>query len=174
VDIKKHINKTVKKNKVFKVLLQLVAVLVVYFLIRTWQSVGNIQGQAPVILATSLNNEKIDSRDFQKKPLLIHFWATWCPICQFGNNNIYNISKDYQVVSIASWSGGASEVRQYLKDEHLNMPIVIVDEDAEWAKVFAVKGVPTSFIIDKKGAIQFIEKGYTSEIGLRLRLWWLQ
>jgi len=169
-----NIKTIVKKNKVFSILLQLAAVLVVYFIIRAWQSVDNIKGQAPVILATSLNNEKIDSRDFKTKPLLIHFWATWCPICQFENNNIENIAKDYQVISIASWSGGAAEVRQYLKDEQLHLPIVILDDDAEWAKVFAVKGVPTSFIVDKKGVIHFIEKGYTSEVGLRLRLWWLQ
>ena len=169
-----NIKKIVKKNKTFNILLQLVAVLVIYFIIRAWQSVDNIKGQVPVILASSLNNEKIDSREFQTKPLLIHFWATWCPICQFENSNIENIAKDYQVISIASWSGDGAEVRQYLKDEQLNLPIVILDENAEWAKVFAVKGVPTSFIVDKKGVIQFIEKGYTSEVGLRLRLWWLQ
>ncbi|MCW8933736.1 MAG: redoxin family protein [Gammaproteobacteria bacterium] len=170
----KNIIEIVKKNTLLKIVLQIIIVLVVYFSIRAWQSVGNIQGLAPVILATSLNNEKIDSRDFQDKPLLIHFWATWCPICQFENDNIENIAKDYQVISIASWSEGTAEVRKYLKDEHLNLPIVIVDEDAEWAKVFAVKGVPTSFIVDKKGVIQFIERGYTSEMGLRFRLWWLQ
>ncbi|MCW9048569.1 MAG: redoxin domain-containing protein [Gammaproteobacteria bacterium] len=163
-----------KKNTLLKITLQIFIVLIVYFSIRTWQSADNIKGQAPVILATSLNNEKIDSRDFQDKPLLIHFWATWCPICQFENDNIENIGKDYQVISIASWSEGATEVQKYLKDEQLNLPIVIIDEDAEWAKVFAVNGVPTSFIVDKKGVIQFIEKGYTSEMGLRLRLWWLQ
>lgn len=169
-----NILKIVKKNKVLSILLQFIIVLTVYLVIRAWQSVDNIKGQAPVIFATSLNNEKIDSRRFQTKPLLIHFWATWCPICQFENNNIENIANDYQVISIASWSGGAAEVRQYLRDEQLNFPVVIIDENAEWAKVFAVKGVPTSFIVDKKGEIQFIEKGYTSEIGLRLRLWWLQ
>ena len=169
-----NIKKLYRKNKFFNILLQLLVVLVVYFSIRAWQSVDNIQGKAPVILATTLNNEKIDSRDFQSKPVLIHFWATWCPICQFENNNIENISKDYQVISIASWSEGKAEVQKYIKDEHLNLPIVIVDEDGEWAKVFAVKGVPTSFIVDKKGDIQFIEKGYTSELGLRLRLWWLE
>ena len=169
-----NIIEIVKKNTLLKIALQIIIVLVVYFSIRAWQSVDNIQGQAPVIMATSLNNEKIDSRDFQDKPLLIHFWASWCPICQFENDNIENIAKDYQVISIASWSEGAADVRKYLKDENLNLPVVIVDEDAEWAKVFAVKGVPSSFIVDKKGVIQFIEKGYTSEVGLRLRLWWLQ
>jgi len=169
-----NIKKIYPKNKFFKILLQIVFVFIVYILIRTWQSVDNIQGQAPVILATTLTNENIDSREFQGKPLLIHFWATWCPICQFENNNIANLANDYQVITIASWSGGDNQVRQYLNDESLDFPIVIVDEDGEWANVFSVKGVPNSFIVDAEGEIQFIEKGYTSEYGLRLRLWWLK
>jgi len=169
-----NIKKIAPENKFFKILLQIIFVLFIYLLIRAWQSVDNIQGQAPIILATALSGENIDSRDFQSKPVLIHFWATWCPICQFENNNIANLAKDYQVITIASWSEGNAQVKKYLQDEQLNLPIVIVDEDGEWAKVFAVKGVPSSFIVDEKGEIQFIEKGYTSELGLRLRLWWLE
>lgn len=168
-----NLKKIYPKNKILKLLMQFAFVLLIYFSIRTWQSIDNIQGQAPIILATALTNEEIDSRDFQNKPVLIHFWATWCPICQFENNNIANLAKDYQVITIASWSEGDAQVSEFLKNENLNLPIVIVDEDGEWAKMFAVKGVPSSFIVDGDGVIQFIEKGYTSEIGLRLRLWWL-
>lgn len=65
------------------------------------------------------------------------------------------------------------QVREYLKRENLSYP-VIVDEDGEWANVYGVKAVPASYIIDSKGVIRFIEKGYSSETGLRLRLWWLE
>jgi len=162
-----------KKNKFTAILGQVLLLMVVYFLIRAWQSMDNIQGMAPVIVATTLKGDVFDLREHQTKPILVHFWATWCPICQFENSNIANIAEDYQVITIASWSETEREVREYLKNENLILP-VIVDEDGEWAKVYGVKGVPSSFILDKKGGIQFIEKGYTSEAGLRVRLWWLE
>jgi len=167
------IRNSYKQNKFVRIIIQLIFVLLIYFSIRTWQSMDNIQGEAPVIVASRLNGENFDLRKQQSKPVLVHFWATWCPICQFENSNIANIAKDYQVITIASWSEGEAQVAEYLKKENLNLP-VIVDEDGEWAKVYGVKAVPASFIIDSQGMIQYIEKGFTSETGLRLRLWWLE
>jgi len=162
-----------KQNKIVRIIVQLFLVLLVYFSIRTWQSMENIQGEAPVIVGTMLNGKHFDLREQQSKPVLVHFWATWCPICQFENSSIANIAEDYQVITVASWSEGEAQVREYLEKENINMP-VIVDEDGEWAKVYGVKGVPASFIVDSKGVIKFIEKGFTSETGIRIRLWWLE
>ncbi len=153
--------------------LQILLLLLIYFSLRAWKSMDYIKGDAPVINAITLKGKPFDLRQHRSKPILVHFWATWCHICQFENSNIENIAKDYDVITIASWSESATQVKAFLKKENLHLP-VIVDEDGEWAKVYGVKGVPASFIVDRKGVIQFIETGYTSEIGLRLRLWWLQ
>jgi len=162
-----------RQHKWFRITLQLLLFLGVIFSLRAWQSRHNIQGEAPVIVDRQLSGEHFDLRAHQPKPLLVHFWATWCPICQFENSNIASLAKDHQVITIASWSEGEAQVSEYLKKEGLNLP-VIVDENGEWAKVYGVKGVPASFMIDGKSRIQFVETGYTSEMGLRLRLWWLQ
>jgi len=162
-----------KKNKLIRIISQAFFVLIIYLSVRTWQSLDNIKGAAPVIVATTLSGQSFDLREQHSKPILVHFWATWCPICQFENSNIANIAEDYQVITLASWSEGEDKVKEYLENENLNFP-VIVDDDGEWAKVYGVKAVPSSFIIDSNGVIQFIESGYTSEIGLRLRLWWLE
>jgi alkyl hydroperoxide reductase subunit AhpC len=46
------------------------------------------------------------------------------------------------------------------------------DEDGWISEKWGVHAVPASFIIDRTGRIRFVEVGYTTEIGLRLRLWW--
>ncbi len=162
-----------KQHKWFRFVVQLGLLLIIIFSMRAWQSRHSIEGVAPIIVATTLSGQHFDLREQSPKPVLVHFWATWCPVCQFENSNIANLAKDYQVITIASWSEGEAEVSAYLKKENLNMP-VIVDEDGEWAKVYGVKAVPASFIIDGEGMIKFVETGYTSESGLRLRMWWLQ
>jgi len=161
-----------KRFFILRFFVQFLLILAIYFSIRYWKSLDNIEGIAPVIHDITLSGENFDLREHKNKPLLVHFWATWCPMCQLENSNIASIAKDYKVITIASWSEGQTEVANYLKQENLALP-VIVDESGEWAKLYGVKAVPSSFVIDGQGIIQFIETGYTTEAGLRLRLWWL-
>ena len=162
-----------KQYFMLRFVVQFTVILILYFSIRYWKSLDNIQGVAPVIHDITLSGENFDLREQKTKPLLVHFWATWCPMCELENSNIASIAKDYQVITIASWSEGKTQVANYLKQQGLELP-VIVDESGEWAKLYGVKAVPSSFVIDKQGNIQFIETGYTTEPGLRLRLWWLE
>ena len=108
--------------------------------------------------------------EFAGKPVLIYFWATWCPICELENGAIQSIAQDYQVISIASWSEDASVVKAYLQKNRLTFPVML-DSSGELAQSLGLKGVPTSFILDHKGDITFIETGYSTEPGLRFRLW---
>lgn len=73
-----------------------------------------------------LNKNRLEIRSFElldgtnyeiekDKPLLIHFWATWCPICALEEQNIETISKDYQVITIATQSGSSEEIKEYLE-----------------------------------------------------------
>lgn len=172
----KRLKTVYKENRLVRIILQFIIILFIYFVIRAWKSMDNIRGAAPVIKAQMLQGEVFDLRDNinqkNNKPILVHFWATWCPVCELENSNIVSLAEDYQVVTIASWSEGAVNVTEYLSQQKLDMP-VIVDEDGEWAKLYGVNAVPKSFFIDSRGMIRFIESGYTTEAGLRLRLWWL-
>jgi len=171
--IKNNLTHYYKQHKWLRVFSQLLLFLLIVIVVRTWQSRDYIEGAAPIIVGTTLNAQVIDLRTPRSQPLLVHFWAVWCRICQFENPTIARLAENYSVISIASWSEGEAQVREYLKQQNLNFP-VIVDEDGEWAKVYGVRAVPTSFIVDTNGDIRFIETGYTSEWGLRLRLWWAE
>ena len=57
-----------------------------------------------------------------------------------------------------------------MQDNQLIFP-VLLDTSGELATSFGVKGVPASFILDPNGEITFVESGYTTELGLRVRLW---
>jgi len=49
---------------------------------------------------------------------------------------------------------------------------VINDESGVLSQSYNIRGVPVSFIVNKENQIKFVEVGYTTELGLRLRLWW--
>ena len=50
-----------------------------------------------------LNKDKlpIENISLNNKPILIHFWATWCPICKVEAPNIQTISEHFEVLTIA-------------------------------------------------------------------------
>ena len=105
------------------------------------------------------------------KPILIHFWATWCPVCKVEAPNIQTLSEDYEVITIAVGSGDDDTIKEYLKENSLNFN-VINDYDSQLAKKFNITVYPTTLIYDNKKNLLFSEVGYTSTIGLYLRMWW--
>ncbi|VAW58223.1 hypothetical protein MNBD_GAMMA11-3364 [hydrothermal vent metagenome] len=143
----------------------------IYFAVRYWQGREDIQGVAPMIQAVQLDGELFDLAKYRGTPVLVHFWATWCPVCRLESSNIASLAKDYTVITVATWVENEAEVSEYLQSEGLDMP-VIVDTDQRWAKKYGIKAVPYSFFIDPDGVIRLTEKGYSTELGLRARMWW--
>ena len=127
-----------------------------------------------------LNKDKLDIDTFtlldntqymipQDKPIVIHFWATWCPTCKFESSNIEKISKDYEVITIAVQSGTKEEINKYMAENKLSFKVVN-DEDAFFSQKFNIKAFPTTLIYDKEKNIKFTEVGYTTTAGLYSRM----
>jgi thiol-disulfide isomerase/thioredoxin len=107
------------------------------------------------------------------KPLLLHYWAVWCPTCELEAPNVESVSKEYQVLTIAVNSGSDENVKAYMQENSLSFKVVN-DIDGRWAKQFKVEAYPTTFIYDGKGELRFTEVGYTTTAGLLARLEWIE
>ena len=119
-----------------------------------------------------LKAKLIDGRYFTTdptKPLLIHFWATWCPTCKMELSNIEYVSKEYNVLTIVVDSGDDKKVLSYMKEHNLSF-YVTNDEKGIWAKQFNVKAFPTTFFYDSHSKLKFVEVGYSSTVGIMARL----
>ncbi len=106
----------------------------------------------------------------QNEPILIHFWASWCPTCKVEAQNIETISKSFNVLTIALKSGSDKEINEYLKSRNLTFKVVN-DSSGEITGRYSVSVFPTTIIYDKEGNEVFSEVGYTSTLGLWLRIW---
>lgn len=123
-----------------------------------------VSGPAPALQGTTLNGQTFDLRQLKGQPAVVYFWATWCKICSAMESTIADIAKDYPVVSIATQSGTAKTLAKANR-------VTITDPDGKIGQRFGIRGVPTAFILDKKGNIRYAAVGYTTEWGLRARLW---
>jgi peroxiredoxin len=150
--------------------IEVVMFAAVFFGVRAYMQGDVAKGQMTPFSGTTILGEPFTYSSYQGKPVLLHFWATWCPICEQEQSSIQSISQDYQVISIAMQSGSAAEVVPYMQERQLTFP-VIADEDGSLSKQFGVSVVPASFVIDADHQVRFVEIGFTTEIGLRARLW---
>jgi len=129
----------------------------------------------PELSSTQLPKLEVDLIDGSSyapkegKPLVVHFWATWCSTCKLEARNIETVSKDYEVLTIAVNSGNNVKIKAYMSQRNLSFRVVN-DSDGKRAKQFNVEAYPTTFIYDASGELKFTEVGYTSTVGLLARL----
>lgn len=151
--------------------IELLVFILVIAGIRAYLQRDVVRGAAPAIAAHTLDGARFDLREAHGRPTLVHFWASWCPVCRAEEGTIADLARDYRVIAIAMQSGDADEVRAHVEKQKWPVP-VIVDAAGTLARQYGVRGVPTSFVVDARGEIRAVEVGYTTELGLRLRLWW--
>ena len=139
--------------------------------IRTWQQRDMVSGAAPALQGIMLNGTPYLLPAHPPRPVLVHFWATWCPICRTEQSSIAAIAHDRSdTITIAMQSGSAEKVSSYMREQAIDFP-VLNDTDGSVSRAWGVQAVPASFIIATDGQIHFIEVGYTTELGIRMRLW---
>ncbi len=159
------------KKTLMRHITQVLIILVVFLGIRVYLTQGAIKsGPAPDFSGILLDGSAFQLKDLRGKPALIHFWATWCKVCEWNDGAIDDLAKDLPVITVVMESGSQKGIRKKMNERSLSFP-VFVDGLGKLADKYHVKGVPTNYIIDAKGNIQYVEVGYTTGWGLRFRMW---
>ncbi|WP_418640559.1 redoxin domain-containing protein [Sulfurimonas sp. ST-27] len=118
----------------------------------------------------------INNQEYQvvkNKPVLVHFWASWCPTCKLEASNIEFLSHYFEVITIAVKSGSDEKLQKYLDENNYTFKVVN-DKNGKLSSIFHISGFPTTFIYDKHKKLVFSEVGYTSTPGLYLRMLWAE
>ncbi len=144
-------------------------VVIIIFSGQFLMNQGLKTGEPPAIKQQTILGLNVMQK-VSKGPAIIYFWAEWCGICKMMQGAITDIAQDYPVITVAVKSGSNDRVKNYLADKSLNWEVVN-DPSGEIAEQYQAKGVPSVFFIDENGEIVLTTTGYTSEMGLRLRLW---
>ncbi len=129
---------------------------------------------APDFQLQSLDGQMVSLGDFRGKAVLLNFWATWCGPCRFEMpflQRVYEERSDQGLVILAVNIGESqSEVKEFMESFDLSF-LTVLDTATEVARQYNIRGIPTTFFIDKDGVIQDLKIGsFTSEAELALKL----
>ncbi|WP_410344596.1 protein disulfide oxidoreductase [Thioalkalivibrio sp.] len=150
--------------------MEILLIVAVVLVLRAWLARDLAQGPAPVFEAELLDGSPISLTEYADRPMLLHFWATWCPICRLEEGEIIRLSRTHPVLTVAMQSGSAGEVAAHLSERERELDVVN-DPHGTLAHRYGVRAVPSTFIIDRDGEIVFRKQGYAPPLELRFRLW---
>lgn len=118
----------------------------------------NIQPAPDFSYKTLTGIEKKRSSDLGQ-PLIIHFWATWCPVCKHEMPEFKRLEQHHKVLHIAGDSGSNLDVLRFAENNSMTPAIIINDQYKQIQNLYHVIGFPTTVIVDPEGMVQFRKVG---------------
>ncbi len=139
----------------------------------TWFQTRNLLDRGtplPVASLNQLDGNSLDLKSLNGKPTLLYFWAPWCGVCKSNAHNVRAIVGDqHNIASVALSYESIEQVRSFAQEYDMPSPVLLGGTDDSTA--FKIEAFPTVYVLNRDGEIAFATMGYTSEIGLRARLW---
>ncbi|WP_242662348.1 TlpA family protein disulfide reductase [Teichococcus deserti] len=94
--------------------------------------------------------------DFKGRPLLLNFWATWCPPCVAEMPALDRAQEalggeGWAMLALSSDRAGKSQVEPFYQRTKLRHLAIWLDPRGAAARAFAARGLPTSVIVDRQG-----------------------
>jgi len=119
---------------------------------------------APEINLPAMAGDQIVLSQFVGQPVLVNFWARWCDPCRAEFPLLVRKYKQYQdqglvIIGVNTGDDNPDEgLRAFIQNTLVTFPIVR-DRDGQIARMYNIKGLPTSIFIDRKGIVRDIVVG---------------
>jgi thiol-disulfide isomerase/thioredoxin len=131
---------------------------------------GDDREAAPRFSVKTLDGERYSNVSLAGHPVLIQFWATWCPKCRSDQPAVEAITRDYArkglVVLAVNIGDSKRSVLSYLELSPRKCKIVL-NEDTNLTALFGMAVTPLYVLIDKDGKIVGTQPGAGGEPLLR-------
>ena len=119
---------------------------------------------APDFTLPDLAGKPVRLAEFRgKTAVLVNFWATWCPPCREEMPTLERLSQArrgaIRVLGVNLDAVNPAKVRAFVRELGVTFPI-LRDPDFAVGELYRVRGLPTSFVIDRDGIVRFREIGY--------------
>jgi peroxiredoxin len=120
-------------------------------------------GPAPEFTLTALSGQQGGLSQYKGQVVMVNFWATWCGPCQQEMPLLDQMYKKYKPAGFTligvNVDKEAPAVKELLARKPVSFPVLLDPANAV-SKAYHVDEMPSSVIIDRKGEIRYVHRGY--------------
>jgi peroxiredoxin len=124
---------------------------------------GGGSGPAPQFTLNARGGNSLSLSQYKGQVVMLNFWASWCGPCRQEMPLLENIYKKYNKMGFTmigvNVEPDSKAADDWLKQTPVSFP-VIYDKDSTVSKAYDVSGMPSTVIIDRKGNIRVLHRGY--------------
>ena len=125
---------------------------------------GDLSGEeAPDFALKSMDGRNLRLSEYRGDVVMLNFWASWCGSCRQAIPELDDMFETYRSagftllgVNIDDHVGRAEDV---VRDLGVSFP-VLLDHQKKVSKLYDVRSMPVTMLIDRNGVVRFVNKGY--------------
>ena len=122
---------------------------------------------APSFKLSTLSGQQVSSESYRGRVLVLDFFATWCQPCRVSIPHLVEMNRKYGqqglfVLGMSADEDGERAVKVFAEKNRMTYPVALAGEST--LADFGVRSVPVMFVIDKKGRVAEVFRGFTGEV----------
>lgn len=161
----------INKNKIFRLFLTVATVAVLSEPMAAL-AVARKGEPAPPFKVVSTSGQQISLTNYKGHVLVIDFFATWCPPCREAIQHLNDLyrkynSKGLEVLGLSADEGGEKVLKPFV-EKRIRYPAALAGEAV--LDIFAIRSLPTLFVINKKGVVVERFQGSNDQIDRSLEV----
>jgi thiol-disulfide isomerase/thioredoxin len=118
---------------------------------------------APQFKLASMAGKPVSLDQYKGQVVMINFWASWCGPCRQEMPILEKLHGKYKPMGFSmigvNVEPDSNLATNWLKTTPVTFPILF-DTKSEVSKLYAVAGMPSTVIIDRKGNLRWLHRGY--------------
>jgi thiol-disulfide isomerase/thioredoxin len=129
------------------------------------ETLAAMENKPLVISGITKDGSNLTTADWKGRVILVDFWASWCGPCRGETPRVEKMYSDYHAKGLevlgVSCDNTAGALNGYLKENPgMAWPQLWDAKTPGWhplAKQFGIDGIPTMFLIDRKGVVRSVK-----------------
>ena len=123
---------------------------------------------APNFKVITTSGQPVSLDNYRGYVLAIDFFTTWCPPCKASIPHLVEMNRKYgkqglQILGQSMDEDGERAVKTFIEEYRINYPVALAPQQIQTD--YGIVSVPVMYVIDKKGKVAEVYRGFSDEIG---------